>query len=56
MVVLCKQPLAHERRGKEGLVVRVRMRKREGVEREGRGVEREGKEVLGGEGKRSEVK
>lgn len=51
MVVLCKQPLAQERRGKEGLVVRVRMRKRVGVEREGRGVEREGKEVLGEDGK-----
>jgi hypothetical protein len=52
VVVLCKQPLAQERWGREGLGGRVRMRKRMGVGREGRerergegrgGVEREGK-------------
>jgi hypothetical protein len=56
VVVLCKQPLAQERWGKEGLGGRVRMQKRVGVQREGRGVEREGKEVLGEERRGSEVK
>jgi hypothetical protein len=46
VVVLCKQPLAQERWGREGLGGRVRMRKRMGVGREGRG----------GKGRESEVK